>query len=59
MTPKGPGIIWFVIDYGPEFDLLFTVAIDSTGELWTFNNSELRALKNVTMGRKLNGKVLG
>ncbi len=54
-TPKGIGVAWLVIDYGPEYNLLWTVAIDSTGELWTFYNIEIRAIKNASMGRYLDG----
>ena len=52
-TPKGNGIAWLVIDYGEEHNLLWTVAIDETGEIWTFQNLDVRALKNITMGRIL------
>lgn len=50
-TPKGDGIAWLVSDYGAEYNLLWTVAIDETGEIWTFENTEVRAIKNITMGR--------
>jgi hypothetical protein len=50
-TPKGNGLAWIVIDYGVEHNLLWTVAIDETGEIWTFENTEVRAIKNITMGR--------
>lgn len=50
-TPKGRGQALFVIDYGPEHHLMYTVAIDATGELWTFDNTRVRAQKNITMGR--------
>jgi hypothetical protein len=52
-TPKGDGYALLVIDYGQEHHLLWTVAIDATGEIWTFANPEVRAQKNVTMGRTL------
>lgn len=52
-TPKGDGLAWIVIDYGAEHNLMWVVAIDATGEIWTFANPEVRALKNITMGRKL------
>lgn len=52
-TPKGVGVAWLVIDYYPEYNLFWTVAIDSTGEIWTFNNIEVRAIKNTTMARHL------
>jgi hypothetical protein len=53
-TPKGPGLAWLVIDYGAEHNLMWTVAIDETGEIWTFSNPEVRAQKNITLGRKVN-----
>jgi hypothetical protein len=52
-TPKGKGLAWLVIDYGAEHDLMWVVAINATGEIWTFRNPEVRAEKNVTMGRML------
>lgn len=50
-TPKGPGVAWLVMDYGLEHHLMWTVAIDATGEIWTYPNTEVRAQKNITMGR--------
>lgn len=52
-TPKGNGLAWLVLDYGAEHHLLWTVAIDATGEIWTFKNPDVRALKNISMGRIL------
>ncbi len=52
-TPKGPGIAWAVIDYGMEFDLMWVVAINESGEIWTFGNPHLRAQKNITMDRNI------
>ena len=52
-TPKGRGHAEFLIDYGPEADLLWVVVIRDTGEIWTLSNSELRATANVSIGRKL------
>lgn len=51
ITPKGSGYAFLVIDYSQEHDLLFSVIIDDTGEIWTFNNKEIRATANITMGR--------
>lgn len=51
-TPKGNGLAWLVLDYGAEHNLMWTVAINDTREIWTFSNVEVRAQKNVTMGRK-------
>jgi len=50
-TPKGPGEAILIIDYGKEDDLLFTVFLDETGQCWTFNNKDIRAIKNVSIGR--------
>ena len=52
-TPKGKGLAHFLIDYGMESNLIWTVFIDATGEIWSFQNSEVRAQKNITMGRIL------
>lgn len=57
-TPKGAGQALLVIDYGSEHHLMWTVAIDSTGEIWTFSNPEVRAQKNITVGRLLNSLSL-
>lgn len=51
LTPKGPGLAHFLLDYGPEFDIHWTVFLDDSGECWTFNNREIRAQKNLTLGR--------
>lgn len=53
-TPKGRGLCWFFHDYGIEQDNYYTVAIHETGELWTFGNREVRATKNITLGRPRN-----
>jgi hypothetical protein len=50
-TPKGEGFAHVLIDYGPETDLYWTVIITETGEIWTFSNREIRASKNITLGR--------
>jgi hypothetical protein len=51
ITPKGSGLAVLALDYGPEFDLLWTVFQDDTGECWTWNNKDIRGQKNITMGR--------
>ncbi len=50
-TPKGEGFAHVLIDYGPESDLYWTVFITETGEIWTFANRQVRASKNITLGR--------
>lgn len=50
-TPKGEGMAHVLIDYGPESDLYWTVFLTDTGEIWTFSNRDVRASKNITLGR--------
>lgn len=50
-TPKGPGMAMFLIDYGIEYNLFWVVFIDETRECWTFDNKDIRAQKNLTVGR--------
>lgn len=52
-TTKGEGLAYFVTDYGVDFSLIWTVAIDETGECWMFKNEEVRFVKNITMGRRI------
>jgi hypothetical protein len=52
-TPKGEGLAHIVIDYGAEHHLLWVVFLDESGECWTFSNPDIRAQKNVTMGRNI------
>lgn len=50
-TPKGQGIAKFLIDNGPEADLQWVCFIHATSEVWTFSNWDVRASKNITLGR--------
>lgn len=50
-SPKGDGLALFLTDYGCEFDHIWTIAIDATGEIWSFKNPYVRMLKNITMDR--------
>jgi hypothetical protein len=51
ITPKGDGYANLLIDYGPEYNLLWVCFLDDSGECWTYDNTQIRAQKNVTMGR--------
>ena len=51
VTPKGSGLAHLVIDYGPEHNLLWVVFLDDGGECWTYPNINIRAQKNITLGR--------
>jgi hypothetical protein len=51
-TPKGAGLAHFVIDYGPEADLVWVVFMDKDGACWSVPNPEIRMSLNWTMGRR-------
>jgi len=53
-TPKGEGLAHFLIDYSIEDNLYWVCFMQETGECWTFANPEIRAPKNITIGRILN-----
>jgi len=50
-TPKGEGYAIAVIDYGEDHDLKWVVIQTETGEIWTWNNGDVRGVKNITNGR--------
>ncbi len=50
-TPKGDGVIWLVTDYGHETDSIYTIIIDSTGELWQYTHKDIIVKKNITFRR--------
>jgi hypothetical protein len=51
ITPKGPGVIWLVTDYGHETDTIYTVIINETGEFWQYTHKDIRAKSNITFHR--------
>ncbi len=51
-TPKGDGLAHFVIDYGPESDLLWVVFLEKDGASWAVPNPEVRMKFNWSMGRR-------
>jgi hypothetical protein len=51
LTPKGEGYALMVIDYSQEHHLLWVVALDETGEIWAFPNTQVRLCKNPSMQR--------
>lgn len=50
-TPKGGAQAWVLIDYSAENDLFWVCALDDSGEIWTFPNHEVKAQKNISLGR--------
>jgi hypothetical protein len=53
-TPKGSALAHFLIDYGQESHLYWVCFQDDTGECWTYANPEVRAQKNISLGRLIN-----
>jgi hypothetical protein len=51
VTPKGSGEAILVIDNSKEDHLQWVVIQDDGGEIWTFQNPQVRGQKNITMGR--------
>lgn len=49
-TPKGDGFIWYMIDYGPHSDTLYTIIMKETGECWQMNHKDFRVKTNVSLG---------
>lgn len=50
-TEKGTGRAIGWIDYSCEDHLIWIVAMDSTGEVWSMRNPEVRLQNNYTIGR--------
>lgn len=51
-TAKGPGWAHFVIDYGPEYDLVWVMFMDADGACWSVPNPEVKMQFNWTLGRR-------
>ena len=51
ICPKGEGLALFMIDYGIEHNLCWVIAINETSEIWTYQNPDVRAAKNITFHR--------
>ena len=51
-TPDGKGMAHVLIDYGPEYDLLWVVFQDSSSECWTWSNKDIRAQENIIFNRE-------
>ena len=57
-TPKGDGIILYLIEYGHETDTIYTIIINATGELWQFTNRDIIVKPNITFRRYDKGQEL-
>ncbi|QEL17648.1 hypothetical protein PX52LOC_04646 [Limnoglobus roseus] len=45
-TPKGGGLAYFLIDYGPSINTIWVVRLDATGDVIHVESSEVRILGN-------------
>jgi hypothetical protein len=50
ITPKGKAYAVAIIDYGPQWDLLWVTFIHDTGECWTYHNKDIRQDINESLG---------
>lgn len=53
-SSSGQALGW--IDYSPEQDLLWIVALDANGEIWIVPNNEIRLPENWSMKRRFGKK---
>lgn len=49
-SPHGTGLAHFLIDYGPEHNLVWVI-FGENREIWSVQNPEVRAVGNMTEGR--------
>lgn len=52
-TSMGTGHAILVMDYSQEHHLIWTIAMDNSGEIWSLPNPEVRLQRNITMGREI------
>ena len=51
VTPMGDAIAHLVIDYSIEHSIHWVVFMEDTGQCWTLPNEQIRAQRNITLGR--------
>lgn len=49
-TAYGDGYVWYMMDYGPHADTLYTIIIKETGECWQMAHKDFRIKTNTTLG---------
>ena len=52
------GYAFCMIDYSQEHDLLFVISLDSTGEIITIPNNEVRVDQNWSLKRRITKKYV-
>ena len=51
ITPKGEGVIWLVTEFGTETDTIYTIIINTTGEMWQYAHKDIIVKPNITFKR--------
>ncbi len=61
-TPKGSGLAYFLIDYGPSINTIWLVRLDATGDVMHIDSSEIRihsnAMWNLPPVEPFHGRVI-
>lgn len=48
ITPHGDGIVLFIMDYGPQENTVFVIALEKDGVIKHYNSNDVRLCKNDT-----------
>ncbi len=51
-TPKGLALAKFLVDRGVDADNEWICIVNETGEIWSFDNSDVLVCKSYTLGRR-------
>jgi len=51
-TPKGLALAKFLVDRGIDADNEWICIVNDTGEIWSFDNSDVLVCKSYTLGRR-------
>ncbi len=52
-TEMGTGQAILVLDYSQEHHIIWVIAMDATGEIWSLPNPEVRLQRNITLSREI------
>ena len=55
-TPHGDGIVLFLMDYGPQENTIFVVALEKDGVIKHYNSNDVKLCKNDTFNINKNFK---
>lgn len=53
-TPHGDGIVLFLMDYGPQENTVFVVALEETGLIKHYNSNDVKLCRNNTFNINTN-----